>query len=311
MPPLVSVIVPNYRHAHYLRQRIDSILGQTFEDYEVVLLDDCSPDNSREVLESYRGHPRVSQIVYNQENSGSAFKQWNKGVGLAKGKYIWMAESDDWASPELLATLVPMLVANPKVGLAYCQSMVSDEHGQVGTDAVVWTQNLNPNRWHHDHVADGKEEVAKYLLWQNTIPNASAVVFAKDNFLRAGRAPEHMKMCGDWWLWVHMLASAQVAYSAKRLNFFRAHTGTTRNLHNYELNRQRLAEEFAVYNYIANTLNQPSLSKRKHQLIYQWIQLHAPRGLRALWLSPPPASSLLAYWRELVGYFRYRKPAAG
>jgi glycosyltransferase involved in cell wall biosynthesis len=306
MPPSVSVIVPNYRHAHYLRQRIDSILAQTFEDYEILLLDDCSPDNSREVLESYRGHPRVSQIVYNQENSGSAFKQWNKGVGLAKGKYIWMAESDDWASPELLGTLVPMLMANPKAGVAYCQSMVTDEHGQVGTDAVVWTQNLHPTRWYSDYVADGKEEVANYLLWQNTIPNASAVVFAKEIFLQAGRAPEQLKMCGDWWLWAHMLESAQVAYSAQRLNFFRTHAGTTRNLHNFELSRQRLAEEFAVYNYIASTIDQPSLVKRKHQLVYQWVQLYAPQGQRALWLNPPPGSNLLTYWRELAGYFRHR-----
>ena len=70
---MVSVIIPNYCHARYLKQRIDSVLAQTYSDIEVVLLDDCSTDSSREILESYRSHPRIKQIVYNDRNSGSAF----------------------------------------------------------------------------------------------------------------------------------------------------------------------------------------------------------------------------------------------
>ena len=70
---MVSVIIPNYCHAPYLRQRIDSVLAQSYPDFEVVLLDDCSTDGSREVIERYRNHPRIKQIVYNDRNGGSAF----------------------------------------------------------------------------------------------------------------------------------------------------------------------------------------------------------------------------------------------
>jgi glycosyltransferase involved in cell wall biosynthesis len=95
--PLVSVIIPNYNHAAYLNERIDSVLNQTFRDFEVILLDDCSTDNSREIIESYRGHEKISQIEYNEVNSGSTFIQWKKGLDLAQGDWIWIAESDDVA----------------------------------------------------------------------------------------------------------------------------------------------------------------------------------------------------------------------
>lgn len=95
----VSVIIPNYCHARFLNRRIDSVLNQTYGDFEVIILDDCSSDNSRDIIETYRHHPRVSHIVYNEKNSGSTFIQWDKGFELAQGEYIWIAESDDEAAP--------------------------------------------------------------------------------------------------------------------------------------------------------------------------------------------------------------------
>lgn len=81
--PLVSVIVPNYNHARFLEERMESVLGQTYQNIEVIILDDCSTDNSREVIEKYRNNPKVAKIVYNDANSGSPFRQWKKGMELA------------------------------------------------------------------------------------------------------------------------------------------------------------------------------------------------------------------------------------
>ena len=86
--PLVSVIVPNYNYARFLDERMQSILTQTYQNFEIIILDDCSKDNSRDVIEKYRGNPHVSCIVYNEVNSGSPFKQWNKGFIIAKGELI-------------------------------------------------------------------------------------------------------------------------------------------------------------------------------------------------------------------------------
>src|SRR5690606_15755367 len=124
MMPKVSIIVPNYNHAPFLKDRLDSIFCQDFEDYEVILMDDCSTDGSREILESYKDHGKVTQLVLNEKNSGSTFRQWKKGIELAKGEYIWIAESDDVADSKLVEVLVERLDEDATVGLAYCQSWV-------------------------------------------------------------------------------------------------------------------------------------------------------------------------------------------
>ena len=67
MSPLVSVIIPSYNHEKFLKERIDSVLNQTFQDFELIILDDLSPDNSREIIESYRAHPKVSHIIFNEK----------------------------------------------------------------------------------------------------------------------------------------------------------------------------------------------------------------------------------------------------
>lgn len=86
----VSVIIPNYCHAAYLEQRIDSVLSQTYQDFEVIILDDNSPDDglSRMVIEKYRENLSESHIVYNEENSGCTFEEYDKGISFAEGEYI-------------------------------------------------------------------------------------------------------------------------------------------------------------------------------------------------------------------------------
>ena len=100
--PFVSVIIPNYNHAQYLEQRLDSVFGQTYPNYEVIFLDDCSKDNSLEVINRYKNNPHLSQIVVNETNYGNTFKQWDKGINLAKGEIIWIAESDDYCELTML-----------------------------------------------------------------------------------------------------------------------------------------------------------------------------------------------------------------
>ena len=83
--PLVSVIVPNYNYSRYLNSRIDSILAQTFSDYELILLDDASTDDSAQVLEQYGGNEHVTHLIVNEKNSGSPFVQWKRGMENISG----------------------------------------------------------------------------------------------------------------------------------------------------------------------------------------------------------------------------------
>ena len=85
--PLVNVVVPNYNYKRYLNLRIQSILQRPDPDrFELILLDDASTDGSEEVLSDYQNHAKVSHILLNEHNTGNPFKQWFKGMQLAKGK---------------------------------------------------------------------------------------------------------------------------------------------------------------------------------------------------------------------------------
>jgi glycosyltransferase involved in cell wall biosynthesis len=126
--PKASVIVPNYNHARFLRQRIDCTLAQTFKDFELILLDDDSKDESLAILRGYACEPSV-RLESNTVNSGGPFNQWNKGVRLAKGEYIWIAESDDYADTRLLERLVRVLDENAAIGYACRRSWNVTEHG--------------------------------------------------------------------------------------------------------------------------------------------------------------------------------------
>ena len=129
--PIVSVILPNYNHSKFLERRFKSILDQTFKDFELIVLDDCSTDNSREVIERYRSHPSVSKIIYNEVNSGSTFEQWSKGFQSARGKYIWIAESDDWCEPTFLQEVVNPLLGDDGIVLSFCQALFVSEEMKI------------------------------------------------------------------------------------------------------------------------------------------------------------------------------------
>lgn len=226
MSPLVSVIIPSYNHEKFLKERIDSVLNQTFQDFELIILDDLSPDNSREIIESYRAHPKVSQIIYNEKNSGSTFFQWNKAVlSLAKGEFIWIAESDDVADPKFLEALVPMLQQNSEVVLAYSQSAKMDSEGKITGSWSEWTQDLVEGNYFNDSFQmNGQEYIEKFLIHKNTIPNASAVLFRRKTYAEIGGAVVDMKTNGDWDLWLKFLLLGDVYFHNQMLNKFRYHS---------------------------------------------------------------------------------------
>ncbi len=222
--PTVSVIVPNYNHARFLRQRIDTILAQTFQDFELILLDDYSTDDSRSILREYGSDPRV-RLEFNDVNSGSTFKQWNKGVRLAQGKYVWIAESDDYSDPRFLERLVALLGADPKVTIAYCRSWrISDDRIDGFADPLLEGPDLL--RWSADFCSDGAEECRRDFVLANLVRNASSAVFRKAIYERVGGADENLRLCGDWKLWAAMSLCGSIAYISEPLNYYRLHQGS-------------------------------------------------------------------------------------
>src|SRR5690606_5481965 len=126
----VSVIIPNYNHQDYLEQRIASVLDQTYQDFEIILLDDASTDNSQDVLLGYSNHPKVANFIINETNSGSVFKQWVKGIELAKGDYVWIAESDDYAHVDFLMETIQTMEAEAHISMVFTDTRKVDGCGQ-------------------------------------------------------------------------------------------------------------------------------------------------------------------------------------
>ena len=213
--PTISVIIPNYNHAPYLKERIDSVLNQTYQDFEVIILDDKSTDNSKDVIEQYRNHPKISHIIYNEINSGSTFKQWEKGIELATGEWIWIAESDDWCEYSLLENLTATFNNSPKIGLSYCMSVFYniDENTQSAQNSTSHVQEL----------IKSDEFILNKLFPFNTVINASAVIFKKDLYYKVSKEYTHYKLAGDWFFWAEISQHCDVAVCGKYLNYFRQH----------------------------------------------------------------------------------------
>ena len=219
--PLVSVIIPNYCHAQFLDERIQSVLQQTFQHFEVIILDDHSLDNgaSREVIEQYRHEPHVSHIVYNEVNSGSAFRQWHKGLELARGKYVWIAESDDSCDKTLLEKLTNIVVQHGAV-IAFCRSVMYNANGVKSH--YEWQDVLA-----EDFVVDGKYFITNYLVNRNCIANASSVLFRRVDALCIDQQYMQMKAEGDWMFWILLAECGSVCFINETLNYFRQHAENT------------------------------------------------------------------------------------
>lgn len=225
---LVSVIVPNYNHAKYLNDRLESISCQTYKNIEIILLDDTSTDESLEVLEHFtRNEPRA-RLIKNKLNSGSTFKQWKKGLNRARGKYIWIAESDDSAHPEFLATLVARLNKNKNAMLAACCPLMTDLNGKGLGTPKDWFSDIGGDRWERDFSSVGRVEIANVFCVKNAILNASGVVFRNTPRL-SDLVDDSMRLCADWLLWVLLLDQGDIEYVGRQLNYWRQASSNARN----------------------------------------------------------------------------------
>lgn len=266
--PLVSVIIPNYNHSPYLVQRIDSVLNQTFQDFEVIILDDCSTDNSREIIEPYRNHPKVMHIEYNTINSCSPFRQWKKGIDLAKGEYIWIAESDDWADINLLEEAIKAYV-DSEIDLVYFKSIRVNSDNIEIDQLAWWYDDLSSTKWKSDYTTTASEEIRNALMWKCTIVNASAVVFKlNDKVFNLLESIKDFKKTGDWLFWLSYLNdSNKIQYLTSAKNYFRYHNNTTRNSIPYDRNTEILK----IYQWICtNILNK----KEDWNLLKYFIEKH-------------------------------------
>jgi glycosyltransferase involved in cell wall biosynthesis len=224
--PLVSIIVPNYNHEKFLVQRLDTVFNQTYPNYEVILLDDCSTDNSREILSRYANNSKVSHCVFNEVNSGNTFIQWNKGINLAKGDYIWIAESDDFCELNFLEEVIKPLLTDKDIVLSYCQSFRVNENNEVSGSWLDHTDEFDSEIFKANFRVEGNVFVEKFLIYKNVIPNASGVVFRKNKAIEIQGLDTSLslKYVGDWVFYLHLILNERLHFTHHCFNYFRYHS---------------------------------------------------------------------------------------
>lgn len=277
--PRVSVIVPSYNHAHFLPERFTSILAQTLQDLELIVLDDASTDNSVAVIRSLlAGIPH--KLILNQTNTGSPCSQWIRGIREARGRYIWIAESDDSCTPEFLATLVQRLEAG--ACLAYCRSSAVDQDGQdVTATTTYWPDLFDPMHWRNSFEESSQSFCRQWLSRANCIPNASAVVFRREHALttclRLAPLLADILYIGDWYFWFDYLSSIKgtIAYVAKPMSGFRSHSATTRSDNSSLIKQKSQTKEFCQMcrwlNHHPLFSNSPPLGHRLFDGHWDWM----------------------------------------
>lgn len=280
MPVTVSVVVPNYNYAAFLDERLQSILAQTRDDVEVIVVDDGSTDDSRAVIERYRCDRRVRPLLFDT-NSGSTYQRWNDGATLATGEFLWFAGADDSCEPGFLETLVPILDRQPRVGMAYTRSTVIDAGGRP--------TSLTPSheRWNRDFISTAADEVPFWLA-QKTIPTASAVVLRRSLFERCGGFDTSLVLAADHLLWLQLLRQADVAYVAQPLNRFRVHDRTVRAASSRHL---VVEERYRVFDFLVRAFGVTGapLEALRERLAKNWAECMVDRPTgdmsrhRAIW----------------------------
>ena len=261
--PHVSVVIPNYCHARYLDERIQSVLNRTYQNFEVIILDDCSPDDgaSRAVIEKYRSNPHVSHIVYNEVNSGGPYKQWAKGADLAKGDLLWIAESDDYADEHFLEVLVPQFEKNNNVSVAFCRSMLFNNKGIIGPAGRKYIQ---------EGIIDGKQFIHDYMHSGTGIVNASSAVFTKDAFMNISKDYASLKGAGDRLFWILLAEKGDVVFVEKPYNYFRDHSAnTTKKCNTNGINQK---EDKLIFDYICQKGYIPP--REIPRLVREYVRVH-------------------------------------
>jgi len=301
----VSVIIPNYNHGNYLEQRINSILNQSYKDYEIIILDDFSTDQSKEIIESYRNNIKVSHVVYNTENCGSPFNQWQKGFEYATGELIWIAESDDFASNTFLEKLVSNLKKSKDIVLSYTGTInVDSQNSIVGEN--TWASELDFNRWKNDFTTDKKNKIYPYLAFRNIIPNASAVLFKKSaindfDFNNINK----LKYTGDWVFWIHIFSKGEIAFNSEFLNFQRHHSASTTSKKSLSNEIIRIKEYLLCIKYYNKLYNSStSFFDNRYDWIFNQIKSNIPFNIRTIGALSAFSNSFSFSSRLLITYFK-------
>ncbi len=250
----VTAIIPNYNYARYLDERIDSILFQTYPVKEIIILDDCSSDDSIKVIQQRIKYNKTGikiSLVANEVNSGSVFSQWQKAFQLANTDYVWIAEADDSCDSRFLETVMKGFDRD-NVVISYCESLTMDENNVLlMSNLREWIDVFKCGKWDEDYVKDGKSEVAETMCINNTIANVSSAVIRNGNYDTILEEAKTFKLAGDWYTYMNLLKKGNIAYFKESYNYHRMQTQglTLSTKHEQEFAEIVRLQDYALDNF--------------------------------------------------------------
>ncbi|OAD46133.1 glycosyltransferase family 2 protein [Polaribacter atrinae] len=265
----VSIILPSYNHNSFLKDRLDSIVNQTFKDWELIIIDDKSSDGSIETLKAFyqKYTNKISNFIIHTENSGSGYKSWKKGIELAQSEYIWIAETDDYSDVSFLEEQVKILDTYPKAALTFCSSNYVDANKTFLYNTNKRTIDLS--------VSENKSKLFKGEVYLNKAPfdtyitNGSSVVFRKPIIDIPNLIFEN-KQSSDVFLWTFLIQNSSFVFLNKKLNFFRRHEGSTTTRLS-SLRKLDIFQENIKYLHFYKQKNKDHLLLKKYFQQYVWI----------------------------------------
>ena len=205
--PQVSILIPTYNSAPFLDEAIQSALNQTFTNFELIIVDNASTDDTYSVIAPYLSDNRV-QYYKNAVNIGMV-NNWNLALSYARGKYIKFLCSDDKFHPQLLEKFVPILDQYPQV------SLITSDREIFGAKSYTWQSPLH-------YLQNGHKIITHNLKVHNFLGEPTAVMFRKAD-LKVGLFNSYYKYLIDWDMWLRLLTVGDCYIVPETLSFFRIH----------------------------------------------------------------------------------------
>jgi len=212
-PPKVSVLIPTYRYGRFLPEAIESVLAQTFTDFELIVSDDASPDDSAAVIRRYAAKDTRIRAQLHPRNLGMV-SNWNWCLQQARGEYVKFLFGDDLlCSPDSLGAMVRALEAEPRAALVASARTIIDE----SSDRIDLWDELGDSGYYR-----GEEVISQcFSRDRNLVGEPSAVLFRRS---AAGRGFDPgLCQLVDEELWFHLLTSGGMVYTSEPLCAFRRH----------------------------------------------------------------------------------------
>jgi glycosyltransferase involved in cell wall biosynthesis len=264
-----SVCFPTYNGAAYLDEAIRSVLAQTFTDFELIIVDDQSTDDSAIIARSF-DDPRIA--FYQNPTRLGLVENWNRCLELAQGEYICIFHQDDVMLPHNLAAKVEALNQHPTAGLVYSDVYLIDVDGQKL--AETWFYPTTPA---HDFVESGLKFFERLLLGDNLVACPSMVV-RREGYEKSGRFDPRFRFTSDLNMWLRLLLGYDIVYLAQPLMKYRWHRGN--ESHNFS----ETAQWSEIYSAKIAALNSYSAQLLRRNALLRMFQTQYKRDsfIRAL-----------------------------